>query len=241
MADAKNESNWQPTAKRFITFLDIMGFKELVLRSSHKEIYELLSELSQIRSFVEKIPDGDDVKDAEIYTASFSDSIILFSKNNSIECFKAQIYASSWLFAKSIEKNIPMKGAIAYGEISLNKSKQIYFGQPLIDAYLLEEELNYYGIIAHHSLVKFVQDNKNDINLDRFLFEAPAPLKGGLITHTHIDWFADLTGPTNDKEYSTDFKEIFKNKIETLSGTVSGLPRKYLDNTVKVFEDRYEK
>ena len=81
MANEKSESNWQPTSKRFITFLDIMGFKALVLRSSHKEIYELLYELSHLRFFVENVPSSTDVKGAEIYTASFSDSIILFSKN----------------------------------------------------------------------------------------------------------------------------------------------------------------
>lgn len=81
MANEKSESNWQPTSKRFITFLDIMGFKALVLRSSHKEIYDLLYELSHLRFFVENVPSSTDVKGAEIYTASFSDSIILFSKN----------------------------------------------------------------------------------------------------------------------------------------------------------------
>ncbi len=142
--EKKKTVNWLPTDNRFVAFIDILGFKDLVMRNTHSHIYELLSEISKLRNKIDNwINKGEDrYLNAELYTVSFSDSIVIFSKSDSIEDFDLFTYGVKWLFAKAIEKSIPMKGALAHGEISLNKSSQIYFGQPIIDAYLLEEEEN---------------------------------------------------------------------------------------------------
>jgi len=42
-----NKKPWNLTDKRFVCFLDIMGFKDLVMRNSHDEIYKMLNELSK--------------------------------------------------------------------------------------------------------------------------------------------------------------------------------------------------
>ncbi|MCB2197647.1 MAG: hypothetical protein KQH79_17440 [Bacteroidetes bacterium] len=237
------KTSWQPTGNRFVTFIDIMGFKDLVLRSSHKDIYDLLTEISNIRNYIEKTVDklDDRYEDAEIYSVSFSDSIILFSKNDSPESFDLQVYSTSYLFARAIEKNIPMKGGIAYGKISLNKSSQIYFGQPLIDAYLLEEEMHYYGVACHHSILDYIYKNESEIRTKKLhLFECPTPLKSGLITHTNINWFIDLDRKiNNDKNNKRRLEDVFYEKIRILSTKTSGKPRKYIDNTVNVFNSNF--
>ncbi len=83
MNEEINKNDWNITDERFIVFLDIMGFKDFVARKSHKEIYDMLAKLSGSKFYVYeafKKVEAPEYKDKELYTASFSDSIILFSK-----------------------------------------------------------------------------------------------------------------------------------------------------------------
>ena len=64
--------------------------------------------------------------DKELYTASFSDSLVLFSKDNSPESLDIIASSAAYILHDALLKDIPMKGAIAYGKISVNKEKQIY-------------------------------------------------------------------------------------------------------------------
>ncbi|MGJ1212947.1 hypothetical protein [Sphingobacterium multivorum] len=101
MEAIKQKNNWNPTDNRFVCFLDIMGFKDLVMRNSHKEIYDLLLDLSKNRESLEDInflPKGYDLD--SLKTVSFSDSIVIFTKTDSVKCFELLSLSVSWLFAK---------------------------------------------------------------------------------------------------------------------------------------------
>tara|TARA_R110002033_G_scaffold37974_1_gene77168 strand:+ start:18106 stop:18738 length:633 start_codon:yes stop_codon:yes gene_type:complete len=205
MAKKKNEkTNWKPTDDRFVAFLDILGFKDLVMRKSHEEIYKSLNEISKSKKLIEKAAlELDIVGDAEVYVVSFSDSIVIFSKNDSLENFRYFLLATRWLFTGAFNKQIPIKGAMAHGEISLNKTEQIYFGQPIIDAYLMEEDVNYMGVVAHNSIDEYFANIKNQEDKNRFekmLIEEKTPLKCGLLTHTNLNWFKIIKA--KDKELS---------------------------------------
>lgn len=76
-----------------------------------------------------------------IYTASFSDSVIMFSKDDSERCFELISAAAALLVLESVNNGISLKGGMAHGLITVNKSKQIFFGQPIIDAYEIQEDV----------------------------------------------------------------------------------------------------
>ncbi len=215
--------------------MDILGFKDLVLRSNHKEIYDLLSKISELRNQIDNIGEENKKKrfrDAEVYTVSFSDSIVIFSKSNTVEDFDQFSYTVGWLFSSAIKQGVPLKCGMAYGEISVNKSSQIYFGQPIIDAYLMEEEVNYFGAVAHNSLEKFYNDNEQEIRDFKHVYkEILTPLKCGNISHLNLNWMKLLlTENTSDlKSYISKFKNH-----------VSGSPRRYIDNTLTVIDRIYE-
>ena len=44
--DSNKKTKWIPTDKRFVAFLDLLGFKDKVMRSTHEEIYEELHKIS---------------------------------------------------------------------------------------------------------------------------------------------------------------------------------------------------
>ncbi len=236
MSTEKRKTPWQNTEKRFITYLDIMGFKDLVIRNTHEIVYNTLNQVSEIREIIDQLNERLDgyYFDAELYTISFSDSIIIISKTDSTACFDLISFASRYLFSRAIENNIPLKGAISHGVLSVNKSKQIYFGQPLIDSYTLHDELKYYGIVAHHSIEKYINDNRDKIQSESLYFECLTPFKYGMITHKNINWFKKIVDTTNSER--SEINSIFKEKMNNLKTKVSGEPRTYIDNTFMVFE-----
>lgn len=244
------EKRWKTTDKRFVVFLDIMGFKDYVSRHSHDEVYDMMSKISDSRDIIDDIVNdiakekkevGKDL-DKGLYTTSFSDSVILFSKDDSSESFRLITTAAAFVFSYALENSIPMKGAISFGMISVNKEKQIYFGQPLIDAYLLQEEVQYYGIVAHNSLDEYISNmtdndkSENESILDSYK-EIRTPLKFGSIIHFNINWFEYLDLGKSDEEV---IKKQFYTYIKKIKLMTSGSPRKYIDNTITVFETLYK-
>jgi hypothetical protein len=232
-------TDWKNTDKRFVAFFDILGFRDLVMRSTHSEIYKLLTLLSKYRATLNGVENFEGLpesyKNAGIYNVSFSDSIVIFSKGDSLENFEIFTLMTGWFFANAIAMKIPIKGALATGEISLNKSNQIYFGQPIIDAYLLEEELNYMGIVAHNSIDNYIEKIPDDNYFKNGYKEILTPLKCGNISHLNYNWFRDF-----ENVMGVDNKnEFLKSKIKEFNKQISGSPRRYIDNTIKVIDEIY--
>ncbi len=235
------KTKWEITDKRFVAYIDILGFKDWVARSTHEEIYEKLLVISDRKISLENLSKKEGITkyigNGDIYTVSFSDSIIIFSKNDDIENFGFFILTVGLFFENAIRHEIPMKGGVAYGKVSLNKSEQIYFGQAIIDAYLMEEDVNYFGITLHNSVDKYIDDNIEDIkndNVNYRLFECKTPLKSGNIEHRNIDWFKMLNLPS----LSNDKIEQIEKIIKSFKLTSSGSARRYVDNTLEVLKSK---
>ena len=72
------------TVNRFVVFLDIMGFKDRVARTSHSKLLTQLTEFnSEISSYISFR------HEADIQLAQFSDSIILFSNDTTLKSLKS--------------------------------------------------------------------------------------------------------------------------------------------------------
>lgn len=123
------------------------------------------------------------------------------------------------------------------GTISVNKEQQIYFGQPLIDAYLLQDEVNYYGIVAHNSIDSYLHTLDPELPAAKLFFEVKTPMKAGKITHRNIDWFYFLGSYKNS--LTEEKREKLHYYLDSLKTLVSGAPRKYIDNTLEIFEAAY--
>lgn len=201
------------TEKRVVAFMDIMGFKDRVARMSSLQIKEQLDNLAY---YMSEVSGGMEHID---YTM-FSDSIILYTDLVDKEGFSSFSEFLSSVFRKSISLQIPIKGAIALGEFTADKSKNIYFGQPLIDAYLLEEDIVCYDIAVHHTLEKNVKELENiELYSDYKL-----PLKQGTSKHYLLNCFKNDTNKSLE-----DLQRIREN--------VSDSPRRYIDNTETIIKE----
>jgi hypothetical protein len=215
------------------------------MRKTHDEIYEELTKISKLKDLVEKnslLKNKKRFFESDVYVVSFSDSIVIFSKNDTFENFEYFLVALRAIFSNSIRAKIALKGGFAHGEISLNKTSQIYFGQPIIDAYLIEEDVNYLGVVADSSIDQYLNSNKTLCDeskiVNKLIFEEKTNLKSGKITHKNLDWFI-LT--QRDYENLTPEKKI-DNIVELINSfycTVSGSPRRYVDNTKDVLQNAF--
>jgi len=226
---------WNVTDKRFVCFLDIMGFKDMVMRNSHDKIYKMLEDFSKDRATLESsnLPAG--YEPESMKTVSFSDSIVIFTKNDSIQCLELMTFAVSWLFGKAMQSGIPLKGAMSHGEMSVNISRQIFFGQPLIDAYLLEEDLAFYGVVIHNTVEKIINQNSESLlGRNRYL-DCLVPFKSGKIKHYILDWISAIDGENNNEKKMNALGLMKKQREQT-----SGGPRKYIDNTIDIISQTYD-
>lgn len=226
------------TKPRFVIFLDIMGFKDRVARSTPETLYSELTDFNKditniinssknikTRKRAKKEDSSSEVtliksdeELNEIILTQFSDSIVIFSSDNSQENLLAISEVATQIMKVAINrpKPIPLKGALAEGVITCDTTKQLFFGQALIDAYLLEENVQYYGIVVHHTAEKSVKDSNSDL-----FKNVSVPLKSGNISHYELVWYND------------SLDEI-KSGLDRIRLSVSDYPRKYIDNTNKV-------
>jgi hypothetical protein len=226
---------WNPTCKRFVAFLDIMGFKDMVLREKHREIkntlisfypaIKIIKEMAEKRmvntSFFPIRRYNNSTTRSVVFPVIFSDSILLVTNDNSERsAHKLLLYTSVILQRATINK-IPLKGAIAYGEFTAVLGKSLYFGKPLIDAYELQNELQLYGVIMHHTMEKQMTNFiDNNLKVNDMVVRWPVPMKSGKINHLILDWI-----PSDENAY--------KNWVTELYNTVSGKPRIHVDNTLE--------
>ncbi|KAB2868334.1 MAG: hypothetical protein F9K37_10525 [Bacteroidales bacterium] len=219
---------WRVTCKRFVGFLDIMGFKDRVMRDSHKKVYDLMKKISNYANFNSNIEWNPANKNL-IRTTLYSDSIIIYSKDEEPDSLHAIVCTISGLTEDLLKEGIPFKGALSFGNMSVDMKNSIFFGQPLIDAYLLQEEVNFYGTIIHGSAQQIIEE----YNRVSFIHEYNCLLKKGRNKHLTIGPMSFFI--ENDEVADSDNEEIL-NSIHQIRFTASGYIRNYIDETEKYLE-----
>jgi hypothetical protein len=219
---------WQTTSKRFVLFIDILGFKDLVARQSHAAIFEKLSALStsieslhgdKIASSLDKY---EKISPDQSRAITFSDSIIFFSKSNEkLDAFKILVDAHA-IQLYALKHGIPIKGAISYGEISVDFAHSLFFGQPIIDAYLLHDDLNVLSIVIDHNAECIIDCFSKDLINGRNVIRTQIQMKFGPVEHSIV------------RISSKKMPDAMKG-LEKLYRMASGKPRIYLDNTKRLF------
>lgn len=221
------ENEWPITTQRYVAYIDIMGFKDMVTRLPHNEVYEMMKKIDDIKNHVESV-EWIESNAKLVKTTTYSDSIIAYSMDNSYESFDFLVSTISGLTNYLIVEGIPFKGAFAFGIMTLDTEKSIFFGQPLIDAYLLQEEVHFYGILFHATVEKEIENN--NFKWPPFTVSYLCNLKGGSAVHRTIyPLYARQKNVKNQKE---KYEELMKG-INRLRLKTSGHLRKYIDNTEK--------
>jgi len=130
------DDKWEVTTNRYVAYIDIMGFKDLVARASHDEIYGLMKRIEYSKQVNENINwDGNNL--GLVKTTTYSDSIMIYSKDDSVEALHSFICTVSGITYDLFCELIPHKGAISFGIMTLDTISSIFF-------------VNFNSIIYHH-------------------------------------------------------------------------------------------
>jgi hypothetical protein len=220
----KDKEGWEITSNRFVAYIDIMGFKDMVARIPHNRIYQMMKKINEKKKLNVNVKWGKN-PDKLIRTTTYSDSIIIYSKDKSYDSLDSVMCTVSGLTSDLFMESIPHKGAIAFGVMTLDEDNSIFFGQPLIDAYLLQEELYFYGVILHstveHIIGTSIYDHyleSNDLFFENYL----CPFKIGSSNHLAV---------TPMDIFSKDEYPFLIKSIQNMRFNTSGHLRKYIDNT----------
>lgn len=141
----------------YVLYADIMGFKERVMRTEHSKLKE---EFEKLKTALDAwlVPT---LKAASFKTSFFSDSILIVDESTKWG-FNRISKAAAGLMQVSLEHKFPLKGVISKGPFTYDEEKQLFFGKAIVDAYLLQEQVYYYGIVAHHSVEEDIKNTLMD-------------------------------------------------------------------------------
>lgn len=219
--------NWTPTTERFILYADFMGFSSRVYGKKHDEIQkELVNFRKNFEDRALSLEEG-----GKMNWVQFSDSILIAVNGDDTMFFQTISDAAVILMQTSMELGIPLKGVIAKGEFTFEKSNQLFFGRPLVDAYRLHDEIKFYGIVVHHSAQSCAKQLAN------YYSNRQVQFKSGKIAHYHLVW--NLFDITKEDDKPTVVSPVTEKDdvnvwIERISESVSGEPRKYIDCTLEM-------
>ena len=139
---------------RFVAFIDVMGFKELVKSGNidNLEIY-----FDRISDVLDKLR----IKKKKVQSFLISDSIILIAPPGNTG-LRELLEAIRTIQSSLLWKKILLRGAVSYGPVYYNAAKNIVVGMGFIKAYLLEQEAKHPRIIIDPAIIRLGFNDKAD-------------------------------------------------------------------------------
>lgn len=218
----KTETKQNVTAERLVLFADIMGFKDRVLRTEHEALEKDLLELTKW-SRLKPLKQGNYLRYSQ-----FSDSILVVTDGVGKKQANLITQAGIVLMQECLERGFPLKGAIAQGKFTYDEAKQLFFGQPLVDAYLMEESIKFYGIVLHHT----AEDVMRNTAKTKLVYEKKKVfMDNGQISHWNLCWHK-IDQTLNHKKPCD-----WQSWLDEIEKQVSGRPRIYVDNTREILDE----
>jgi hypothetical protein len=167
-------------SKKYIGFLDILGFKDLVYNNSHDDlvrkfqsVFCLNVEVSlsggKFRTVSTKDRDFTvaDLNYAKVNSTVISDSVIFWTDDDGMQSFINICISIMKLLVSGVFNGFPMRGSISLGDLSViqsiygtvkNNSLQSIVGKGLVEAYILESSQNWVGCVIDNKCISKYQE-----------------------------------------------------------------------------------
>jgi hypothetical protein len=182
--------------ERFVAFFEIMGFKKMIENGPNNG--SLYYRFKNLIDMAENDQSGHlplkMLKDHKYDNLStgiiFSDTILIFTRGSTIEDAE-KILMDSYAFIRyGIAMSIPINAAIAFGDIRLGFRERIFVGQPIVDAYILQNNLFLYGAALHRSALSKFQDSefKESEIINNWLFQHKSPRRNKSKLRNFYEW-----------------------------------------------------
>lgn len=183
-----------------IAVCDILGFSALVESCELNHVVDraigwfrkALHHSLHKGSFPENVPAMLDLdRHPHVGVAWFSDTVLLYTKSDSDESVRELLSAVGWLiFETMIYGGTRIRAGIAYGEAFIDPENSLYIGKPVIEAYRLEQTLQWAGAALSLSAVERVPVwARSGRYVDWWVTPYDVPTKGGTTLQTlAVNW-----------------------------------------------------
>lgn len=172
--------------KKFIAYFDYLGFKMFI--ENNDISYQRRIVLNNLRDIESALGRGkrkettngvvSEISDARINCINFSDTVVFFSNDDSIESLQEILEVAHTFNWQAIGYFFPVRGVIVYGDLvyfdyrKQNDWGSIYninsvFGKGLVASYLKANNQNWAGSVIDESVI--IELKKRKINHERFL------------------------------------------------------------------------
>ncbi|QJD87608.1 hypothetical protein [Cohnella herbarum] len=160
--------------EKFIAFLDILGFRDMVNSNSHNDLEKIIEsviERNVLRAEKNVNKTLRDLKydDVQISFLTLSDSIIIWTGDKNALSFVGFIMIVNILSAALMYDGVPIRGGISCGPISIKQDKRQYlYGKGIVKAYNIEKKQDWSGVVIDPEVLKLDElYNSKEIELLR--------------------------------------------------------------------------
>ena len=132
--------------QRWVAFFDILGFKSFIEETTveHK-LYLLVDRYhATLRKLREKCTY---YEGHELTYLWFSDSFVFYSKDDSKQSYVLIQQAAKHFIESNIYHHIPLRGAIAFGNLYTDEINRLIIGHSLVEAYIYCEDQDWVNLI----------------------------------------------------------------------------------------------
>lgn len=182
--------------RALVAVCDILGFSDLVRQRPLREIvdYHLNNFQAALGSSIPGYPalpaeptDDQILRQGLVGFVSFSDTVILYSLQDTRDGYRAVINAATILLARHILwPGLRFRIGISYGDFYFAPERNIYVGRALIDAHELERAQDWCGAALTDSADNLIADRYPD---SHFLSRYDVPMRNGQTeSHRVINW-----------------------------------------------------
>jgi hypothetical protein len=139
-----------PSAQYLVAMCDVLGFTQLVATTAlddiHKRYLALVEKLEPHPFF--RIASGTYAREIALNRMVFSDTILYWAPaGDTMELLPVVL---GQIIGQTLS-SMPLRAGLAFGECIIDPAREIYIGQPIIDAYYTEKEQEWVGGAFHPS------------------------------------------------------------------------------------------
>jgi hypothetical protein len=239
VVEMKDSNLWYPQITGWVSYFDIAGFKTEIENNIYDVQLKLNNLLPMLDNELKKINSGKD-DEFKIYYTYYQDTFIFYSRtkdNERISAFTSISQLSVKFYGECLNKNIILRGAISYGNITLSKCHRFFLGEAVSEAYSTCESKNkkLFSLTLTKSAVNQVEKMSPDIKKDQkrignfYNLSKFASLKKFIEDdkHTYLYNFcgsaiSDISFKGTDKYFSTSINVNFEHNRKKIEEEIMG-------------------
>jgi hypothetical protein len=141
---------------RYVGYFDILGFKKALQSLGAPKLASLYQDAIEeakaaMHGKFDLVMMGQKVGEVEWFEeiehiVAFSDSIFVFSHHDAPPSLDVLCQFANTIFKMFLVRNLPLRGAIAHGEVVLRPESSLFLGQGIVAAYELAESIDALGV-----------------------------------------------------------------------------------------------